>query len=66
MNTRLSTSLAKPLARVSRAQFSPLPRRVTTRFSSPITANAVDLLPGRIWSKDLLDRLQAPLTRFRD
>jgi hypothetical protein len=58
-------------AGLSRAQFSPVVRGVTTTgatsslhgFDAPAT-RATTLTP--FWNPHVLDRLQPPLTRFRD
>jgi hypothetical protein len=65
MNSRLSASSRSLRSTFSRAQFSPLPRRIAPRVIA--TESLRDGGPlGRLWSRDLLDRLQTPLTRHHE
>lgn len=65
MNVVPSRSLLRASPRATRAQLSPLLRRVTqAAFTRRIAAESPSV--DRLWNPHLLDRLQTPLTRFHD
>lgn len=69
MDTRPNRTARSPFSSsVSRAQFSPVFRRSTRGGGlRPLTGSLrSDAPPTRWWDPHLLDRLQPPLTRYRD